>query len=107
MIKYYYILENKQPFSHSFAGRFTLNTAAERNNLVRLIKVKVKASAKENNIKARGKDSFEISVKEPAENNRANRAACSLLAQALGVPAQKVVLVKGHTSPAKIMRVYE
>lgn len=74
---------------------------------MRLIKIKVKAQAKENSIERRGEDSFIISVKEPAENNRANRAACAMLAAHLGVEENKVVLIKGQTTPSKIARIYE
>ncbi len=74
---------------------------------MRLVKIKVKAKAKQNSIEDHGKDSFIISVKEPAENNRANKAACAILAAHLGVEEKKVVLVKGHTTPSKIAMIYK
>ncbi len=75
--------------------------------IMKFIKVKVKAEAKENRIEMRDADSFEISVKEPAENNRANRAVISILAAFLKVQPQKLRLIKGHTSPAKIISVID
>jgi uncharacterized protein (TIGR00251 family) len=46
-----------------------------------------------------------ISVREPAEDGRANRAACVTLAEALGVPATDVTVAAGATSRRKMLRV--
>ncbi|MEI6863879.1 MAG: DUF167 domain-containing protein [Candidatus Adlerbacteria bacterium] len=42
-----------------------------------------------------------VSVKEPAEMNRANNRVRILLAKKYGVPLKKVLLVRGHHAPSK------
>lgn len=46
---------------------------------------------------------LKIGVAEPAEDGRANRAACAVLAAALGVPARDVDVVQGATSRMKTL----
>ncbi len=46
-----------------------------------------------------------IGVSEAAEDGRANRAVCAVLARVLEVPASAVSVVQGATSRQKIMRV--
>lgn len=46
-----------------------------------------------------------IGVAEAAEDGRANRAACAVLADALRVPATAVSVAAGATSRDKILRV--
>ena len=45
-----------------------------------------------------------IRVTAPAEGGRANRAAAEVLAQALGVPKTRLVLVRGAKSRDKVFR---
>lgn len=66
------------------------------------IKVKVHAAEKKNRLEQKTPDSFEIWVKAPAEQGRANEAVRAVLAEHLGVPENKLSLIKGATSPAKI-----
>ena len=66
------------------------------------MKVKVHAGEKKNRLEQKSADSFEIWVKAPAEEGRANQAVRAILAERLGVPENKLSLVKGATSPAKI-----
>lgn len=66
------------------------------------IKVKVHADEKKNKIVQKSADSFEIWVKAPAEQGRANEAVRTILAEYLGLPENKLSLIKGATSPAKI-----
>ena len=46
-----------------------------------------------------------IGVNEAAEDGRANRAACAVLAEALQVAASTVAVAAGHTSRNKILHV--
>jgi uncharacterized protein YggU (UPF0235/DUF167 family) len=46
-----------------------------------------------------------IAVREPAEDGRANRAACAALADALAVPAGAVSLAMGAGCREKLLRV--
>ena len=66
------------------------------------IKVKVHAGEKKNKLVEKSADTFEIWVKAPAEQGRANEAVRSLLAMHLGLAENKLSLIKGATSPAKI-----
>ncbi len=66
------------------------------------IKVKVHAGQKHNRLEQKAPDSYEIWVKAPAEQGRANEAVKAVLAEKLGVAENKLSLIKGATSPAKI-----
>lgn len=68
----------------------------------RYLKVKVHAGEKKNALVQKSPDTFEIWVKAPAEQGRANEAVRTLLAAHIGVAENKISLVKGATSPAKI-----
>jgi uncharacterized protein YggU (UPF0235/DUF167 family) len=46
-----------------------------------------------------------IGVNEAAEDGRANRATCAVMAKALQVAASAVVVAAGHTSRNKILHV--
>ena len=66
------------------------------------LKVKVHAGEKKNKLVQKAPDSFEIWVKAPAEQGRANEAVRTLLAEHLQLPENKLSLIKGATNPAKI-----
>lgn len=66
------------------------------------IKVKVHAGEKKNKLVQKTPDTFELWVKAPAEQGRANEAVRALLAQHFNLPENKLSLIKGATSPAKI-----
>ena len=66
------------------------------------VKVRVHAGEKKNRVEQKTPDSYEIWVKAPAQEGRANEAVKTLLAQQLGIELNRLSLVKGATSPAKI-----
>jgi len=66
------------------------------------VKVKVHAGEKKNRLERKAPDSFEVWVKAPAEQGRANEAVRTLLAQELGIEQNQLSLIKGATSPSKI-----
>ena len=66
------------------------------------LKVKVHAGEKHNKIVEKSADAYEIWVKAPAEQGRANEAVRTVLAEYLNIPENKLSLIKGATSPAKI-----
>lgn len=66
------------------------------------LKVKVHAGEKHNKLVEKSADTYEIWVKAPAEQGRANEAVRTILAEHIGVPENKLSLMKGATSPAKI-----
>jgi len=68
-------------------------------------KLKVHPDSKREKIIRKGQDAFEIWIKAPAERGLANTAAIRLLAGEIQVEAKKILLVKGATSPAKIVRI--
>jgi len=69
------------------------------------LKLKVTAGARRQSIEEKASGMYAISVKEPAEENLANRAALLLLAQKLGLPSKSLRLVRGHRSPSKLIEV--
>ena len=69
------------------------------------LKVKVHAGEKKNALTQQAADKFEVWVKAPAEQGRANEAVRALLAAHLGLPENKLSLIKGATAPAKIFLV--
>ncbi len=50
-------------------------------------------------------DSFLVSVKEPAEQNRANTRVLELVAVHFGILPKQIRIVSGHHSPGKILSV--
>ncbi len=66
------------------------------------LKVKVHADEKREKLLEKSADTFEIWVKAPAARGLANAAVRAVLAAHLGVAENKLSLVKGATSPAKI-----
>ena len=72
---------------------------------MRYIKVKVHADEKKNRLEQAAPDKIEVWVKAPAEQGRANAAVRALLAAHLGLPENKLSLIKGATHPAKIFLV--
>lgn len=73
---------------------------------IRLIKLKVRADSREECVRRRADDSFEIDVRAPAARGRANAAALAALGWAIGIPSKRLRIIKGATSPAKIVQVY-
>lgn len=70
---------------------------------MKYIHIKVTAGAKKESIKQKSKDHFEISVREKAENNMANKRILELLAIYFKVPISKVRIVNGHKHPSKLI----
>lgn len=66
------------------------------------ISVHVSAGAKRELVESLPKGRLKIAVKEPAERNMANKRVRELVAAHFLLPLNKVRLISGHTSPAKI-----
>mgnify|MGYP001576363688 FL=1 len=67
--------------------------------------VKVKPSAKEEKIVQESPNQFSVWVREPAEENKANRAVVRVLAEYFKVEKSAVWIVAGKTSRTKIIEV--
>ena len=65
--------------------------------------VKFKPKAKEEKVEKIDDVNFRVSVKEPAEKGRANRAAVKALADYFNVAQSDVQIVSGSTSRLKII----
>lgn len=71
------------------------------------IHVKVTAGAKIDLVTKLSNDRYDMSVREKAEHNMANRKAKFLLAKTLKVDEKLVRLISGHTSPSKLFSVFD
>ena len=70
-----------------------------------LIHVKVTADANKESLEMVRETSFKISVKEPAQDNRANRRIIEILAVRFNVPTSKIKIITGHHMPGKILEI--
>lgn len=70
-----------------------------------LISVKVVPGARRDEIVGPLGDELKIRVSQPPEGGKANAAVCELLADRLGLPAAAVSVIRGHSSPRKVLRV--
>jgi len=71
----------------------------------KLLRVKVHPESRENRIEVKGPAAYEAWVKAAAEQGQANAAVLALLAGRLGVAAKRLRIIKGTTSPSKIVQV--
>jgi len=67
------------------------------------VHVKVRAGAKKESFLKLSETQFKISVKEKAEQNRANRRVIELVAAEFRISPEKVRILSGHHSPSKIL----
>ena len=65
--------------------------------------VKAKPNSKEAKIKKIGETSFEIQVKEPAQEGKANAAVIKALAEHLKIPKSRLEIVLGKNSKQKVI----
>jgi len=68
-------------------------------------KATVTPGARKETIQATGEHTFTITVRESAQQNRANTRVRELLAQHFNVPVQQVRIVTGHRSRSKIVSI--
>ncbi len=69
------------------------------------VRVEARAGARKESVLQSDDKTFSISVREPAEQNLANRRIIQLLAEHLEVPIGKIRMISGHRSPRKIFTV--
>jgi len=69
-----------------------------------LLRVKAKAHAREDGVLGVRAGELVVSVRAPAEKGKANEEIIRILAKALGLPRQSVVLKSGSSSPHKVLQ---
>jgi uncharacterized protein YggU (UPF0235/DUF167 family) len=69
------------------------------------VKVRAVAGAKKERVEEKDAETLLVSVREPAEQNRANNRVVELVAQWYNVSAKQVKMISGHHSPSKILSV--
>jgi len=69
------------------------------------LKVEVNAGAKIETVKKTGDDSFDISVRQEAEMNQANKRVLELIREQFRNQRIIAKIVSGHHSPSKIISV--
>lgn len=69
------------------------------------IRVRVAADTKKESFVANTGDSFLVSVKEPAEGNRANVRVLELVAAHFGINPKQIRIISGHHSPGKLLSI--
>lgn len=69
------------------------------------VKVKVQSGSKREVVTQKSKDSFMISVKEPAERNLANNRIREVMASHFNVSVKNVRIINGHQSPSKMISI--
>ena len=69
------------------------------------LKVKVVPGARRTEIAGRYDDGVKVRVSAPPENGKANRALVEVLARQLGVKEDAVRIVRGQTSPQKVVEI--
>lgn len=72
---------------------------------VATLSVKVVPGASRDRIAGWLGETLKVTVTAPPEGGKANAAVAAAIAQALGVPASAVRIVRGATSPRKVVEV--
>jgi uncharacterized protein (TIGR00251 family) len=70
-----------------------------------LIHVKVVPGASRDRVAGRYGEGIKVQVSAPPEGGKANRAVEGVIAEALGLAARQVRVVKGHTQARKVVEV--
>ena len=70
-----------------------------------LLAVRVTPAAGRDALLGWQEDVLRLSVAAPAERGKANEAALRLLASALGLPRERLCIVRGHTSRRKVIAI--
>lgn len=71
------------------------------------IKVRVRTDAKKESITETGEQRLDVAVREPAQQNRANRRVVQLVAEHYGVTPGNVRIISGQRSHTKMFAVNE
>jgi uncharacterized protein YggU (UPF0235/DUF167 family) len=69
------------------------------------VRVHAYPGAKKEKVTSKKDSVFEISVKEPAERNLANKRIRQILAEFFSVPVTQVTMLTGHQSSSKMFSI--
>ena len=72
-----------------------------------LIHVKIHPDSKEDKIIQKNDTGFIVYVKEPAEDNRANKRMLEIVADKFKIIKSKVRIITGHHQPSKILEIID
>lgn len=72
-----------------------------------LIHVKIIPDSKEDKIIQKDDTKFVVHVREPAEDNRANKRLIEIIADKFKVIKSKVRIITGHHQPSKILDILD
>ena len=75
--------------------------AATRGSAGIVVMVRVVTTAKRETVRKVATDTYEITVREPAQHNQANRRVQTILAEQYDKTAREVRLQTGHRTPKK------
>lgn len=70
-----------------------------------ILKIKVQSNASKNEIAGKWLDMIKIKVTAAPENGKANKSCIELLSKELGVPKNKIKIIKGQTCREKVIEV--
>ena len=71
----------------------------------KLFRVKVHPDSGRDLLEQKGPAAFEAWVRAEPERGQANASVLALLAARLGLPAKRLRIIKGATSPSKIIQI--
>ena len=54
-------------------------------------------------LRQKSEDHFEVSVREKAEHNLANKRVLELVSLHFKIPASKIRIINGHRNPSKLL----
>jgi uncharacterized protein YggU (UPF0235/DUF167 family) len=74
------------------------------NRHMTVYRVKAHPGARKDELLEKAPGVYEAWVRAPAEQGRANAAVLALLAARLGIPAKRLRIIKGATTPSKIVQ---
>jgi uncharacterized protein YggU (UPF0235/DUF167 family) len=69
------------------------------------LRVIVSPDSKKDTIVKKSEDTWQMTVREPAEQNRANDSVRTLVAQELSIAVSKVRILTGHRSRSKMLSI--
>jgi uncharacterized protein (TIGR00251 family) len=70
-----------------------------------VIAVKAVPGAKRDEVVGRLGDRLKVRISQPPEGGKANQAICALLAEALNLKPSAATIIRGQSSPEKLIRI--